>query len=130
MSLIKEASPMKDQTTGRRTDQNDRTAVDTSLRLSKTQAGASMTRIERLVAKCWEEELKITGIGLEDNFFALGGDSQSALQMIFRVQEQLPPVLPLTALFFHDPTLQGFAAQISELFQIEDGPDGLQQGAD
>jgi acyl carrier protein len=115
---------MKDHTTSGRMDQNARAVVDTAPEQSKTQASAPTTRIERLVAKCWEEELKLTGIGLEDNFFALGGDSKSALQMIFRIQEQLPPVLPLTALFFHDPTLKGFSAQISELFQIEDEPDG------
>ena len=81
------------------------------------------------MAKSWEEELKITGISLEDNFFALGGDSQHALQMIFRVQEQLPPLLPLGALFFQDPTLKSFAAQLSELFQIEDESDATQQDA-
>ena|SRR5215472_9629269 len=120
---------MKNESTGGRMDQNARAAEHTAPGLSKTQASAPRTRIERLVAKCWEEELKITGIGLEDDFFALGGDSKNALQMIFRVQEQLPPVLPLTALFFHDPTLKGFAAQISEFFQIEDEPDGTRQNA-
>lgn len=120
---------MKDQNTSERMDQNVRAVADTVPEQSNTQTSAPMTRIERLVTKCWEEELKLTGIGLEDNFFALGGDSKSALQMIFRVQEHLPPVLPLTALFFHDPTLKGFAAQISEFFQIEDEPDGTQHDA-
>ena len=115
---------MKDQNTSERMEQNASAVADTVPGQLNTQSNAPMTKIERLVAKCWEEELKVTGIGLEDDFFALGGDSQSALQMIFRVQEQLPPVLPLTALFFHDPTLKGFAAQISELFPSEDELDG------
>src|SRR5215470_11556606 len=120
---------MKNESTGGRMDQNARAAEHTAPGLSKTQANAPRTRIERLVAKCWEEELKITGIGLEDDFFALGGDSKNALQMIFRVQEQLPPVLPLGALFFQDPTLKAFAAQLSELFQIEEELNGDGEGA-
>lgn len=115
---------MKNQTTSGRMDQNARSAVDAAPARTKAPASAPRTRMERLVAKCWEEELKVTGIGLEDDFFALGGDSQRALQMIFRVQEQLPPRLPLSPLFFQDPTLRGFAAQLSELFQIENEPDG------
>jgi acyl carrier protein len=120
---------MKEQTSTGRMDQNARSAADTKPVPAKAPDSAPRTRIERLVAKCWEEELKVTGIGMEDDFFALGGDSKSALQMIYRVQEQLPPVLPLTTLFFHDPTLKGFAAQISEFFQIEDEPDGTQPDA-
>lgn len=119
---------MKNQTTNGRMDQSAR-AAHTASEGPKTQASPPTTKIERLVAKCWEEELKVTGIGLEDDFFALGGDSKSALQMIFRIQEQLPPVLPLTTLFFHDPTLKGFAAQITEFFQVEDEPDGTPQDA-
>lgn len=121
---------MKDQNTSERMGQNIRAVADNATGQSTTQTSEPMTKIERLVAKCWEEELKVTGIGLEDDFFALGGDSESALQMIFRVQELLPPVMPLTALFFHDPTLKGFASQISELFQIEDEPDGLVSAPD
>jgi hypothetical protein len=120
---------MKEQTSTGRMDQNARSAADTKPVPAKGPDSAPRTKMERLVAKCWEEELKITGVGLEDNFFALGGDSQHALQMIFRVQEQLPPLLPLGALFFQDPTVKGFAAQLSEFFQIEDEPDGTRQDA-
>jgi hypothetical protein len=102
-----------------RLEQNSVTELNESLPI-KDATNAPLTRMERLVAKCWEDELKVTGIGLEDDFFSLGGDSRHALQMIFRVQEQLPALLPLGALFFHDPTLKGFAAQLSELFQIEE----------
>jgi hypothetical protein len=86
----------------------------------KDATNEPQTKMERLVAKCWEDELKITGISLDDDFFALGGDSRHALQMIFRVQEQLPALLPLGALFFQDPTLKGFSAQLSGLFQLDD----------
>lgn len=76
--------------------------------------------MECLVAKCWEDELKVTGIGLEDDFFTLGGNSLQAIEMIYRLQELLPAQLPLSALFFQDPMLKGFAALLSELFRIEE----------
>ena len=79
---------MKNQTSTGRMDQNARSAEDTASVPTKAPDSAPRTRMERLVAKCWEEELKITGIGLEDDFFALGGDSQHALQMIFRVRQK------------------------------------------
>src|ERR1051326_1594649 len=107
---------MKDQNTSERMEQNASAVADTVPGQFNTQTSAPMTKIERLVAKCWEEELKVTGIGLEDDFFALGGDSQSALQMIFRVQEQLPPVLPLPHLFSTIPTPKGLQAKIWEFF--------------
>lgn len=120
---------MKEQTSTGRMDQNARSAEDNDPVPAKAPDSAPRTKMERLVAKCWEEELKITGVSLEDNFFALGGDSQHALQMIFRVQEQLPPLLPLGALFFQDPTVKGFAAQLSGFFQMEDVPDRTRQDA-
>ena len=100
----------------------DRPALKT-LDISSLLARSSSTpntRMEQLVAKCWEEELKVKGIGPDDDFFALGGDSLQAIQMIYRLQELLPPQLPLSPLFFQNPVLKGFAAQLSELFQIEE----------
>ena len=120
---------MKNWTTSEKIDQAARSDADTSSLAAKAPVTPPRTKMERLVANAWENELKITGIGLEDDFFALGGDSQRALQMIFRLQEQLPPLLPLGALFFQDPTLKAFAAQLSELFQIEEELNGDGEGA-
>jgi Phosphopantetheine attachment site len=117
---------MKDRTTHDKIDRADLAVSDISPATAKAPAAAPRTRMERLVAKCWEDELKITGIGIEDDFFSIGGDSRHALQMIFRIQELLPVVLPLGPLFFQDPTIKGFAAQLSELFQIDEEQHGEQ----
>jgi len=38
----------------------------------------------------------------------------------YRLQELLPAELPLSGLFFQDTMLQGFAALLSEMFQVEE----------
>lgn len=93
--------------------------ADVSSALEKVSSSTPSTTMERLVARCWEDELKVKGVGVEDDFFALGGSSIQAIQMIYRLQELLPAQLPLGPLFFQDPILKGFAAQLSELLQIE-----------
>jgi acyl-coenzyme A synthetase/AMP-(fatty) acid ligase/acyl carrier protein len=72
------------------------------------------TPAERLVAKCWEEILRVPGLGREDDFFALGGDSLQAIQMLILVQKHLSARLPLGALFFREPTIGAFAKAIDE----------------
>jgi amino acid adenylation domain-containing protein len=72
------------------------------------------TPVERLIAKCWEDVLQITGIGVDDDFFALGGDSLQAIQMLILLQKLISKPLPLGGLFFQDPALGAFAQAIDE----------------
>jgi acyl carrier protein len=101
----------------------DRTTLKTQ-ELDPTPARVSsrnpQTRIERIVAKCWEDVLQVTGVGEGDDFFALGGDSLQALMMTSRLQQLLPVELPLSALFLQDPSFKGFINAIAE----EIGDDG------
>jgi len=78
----------------------------------KAPPAALRTQMEYLVAKCWEDTLGLTGLGVEDDFFALGGDSIQAMQMILRLQKLLPVPVPLGDLFFEDPRLKAFAGAI------------------
>jgi aspartate racemase len=108
------------RTSSGKVDRPSLLVADISPSSAKPSVAAPSTRMECLVAKCWEDELKVTGIGLEDDFFTLGGNSLQAIEMIYRLQELLPAQLPLSALFFQDPMLKGFAALLSELFRIEE----------
>ncbi|MEM7322494.1 MAG: AMP-binding protein [Actinomycetota bacterium] len=47
------------------------------------------TPLERTIINIWERILKIEPVGPEDDFFALGGDSLAALEMIVALGEQL-----------------------------------------
>lgn len=57
-----------------------------------------------LLTRVWQEVLQFEGIGPEDNFFDLGGDSALAVQLFTKIAQscgqQLPPVM-----IYHVPTI-------------------------
>lgn len=55
--------------------------------------------LEFQLARIWEEVFGIRPITPGDNFFALGGDSLTALALVSRIREELSFDLPLAALF-------------------------------
>jgi len=59
--------------------------------------------IEREVRQIWREVLRNPMVGLHDNFFDVGGDSLSALEMTLHVEERFGIIVPFE--FFQAPTL-------------------------
>ena len=76
------------------------------------EAPASPT--EEILSAIWSKLLVIDKVGRNDNFFALGGHSLMAVQVIARVRQSLGIELPLRAMF-EAPTI----AQFSELVEAE-----------
>lgn len=72
---------------------------------------APETPTELRLAAIWSEVLRVPRIGRSDDFFALGGHSLTALQVIARIRDGVHLELPLKELFDH-PTLQSLAASI------------------
>ncbi|MEM9807081.1 MAG: AMP-binding protein [Cyanobacteria bacterium P01_D01_bin.56] len=72
------------------------------------------TPLEEHLVTIWSEVLKITPIGVRDNFFQLGGDSILAAQIINRVRAELQVELPFL-LFFQRPTVANMAIAIANL---------------
>jgi acyl transferase domain-containing protein/acyl carrier protein len=70
--------------------------------------------IERDVAQIWQELFGGPRIGLHDNFFALGGNSLSAIQLVSHLRRAFQVDLPLSRLF-ESPTVAELAADISEI---------------
>ncbi|MBN3907811.1 MAG: non-ribosomal peptide synthetase [Nostoc sp. NMS1] len=60
---------------------------------------APQTDLERLLAGILSELLKIDRVGIDDNFFDLGGTSISILQIAVRVKQELGIELPTVKLF-------------------------------
>ena len=60
----------------------------------------------------WAEILKIHSFASSENFFALGGDSLSALQMVLSVEEKTGKRIPPS--FFIAPTIENLAALLRD----------------
>jgi amino acid adenylation domain-containing protein len=71
------------------------------------------TPIEQTIARIWREVLGIAQVGLTDNFFAVGGHSLAAIQVIARLRETFGQELPLQTLFT-SPYVSSLARIIDE----------------
>ncbi len=54
--------------------------------------------LEKRLQKMWEELLEVQNIGVQQDFFELGGDSLLAMRLILNVERELAFKLPLSAL--------------------------------
>jgi len=64
--------------------------------------------IERVMCRIWAEVLGIDRVGLDDNFFEIGGHSLLAARLFARLDEALGRLLPLGVLFT-SPTVRALA---------------------
>jgi amino acid adenylation domain-containing protein len=79
------------------------------------------TEIEREVAEVWREILGVERVGVNDNFFDLGGDSLRLLQLQQKLQERLRSGIPLMTLFKY-PTVSAVARQLGDGGTTEEPP--------
>ena len=70
--------------------------------------------LEQVIALIWAEVLRVNSVGINDNFFAIGGHSLIATQVINRLQEVFPIDVALR-LIFQSPTV----AQMAETMEIQ-----------
>ena len=66
---------------------------------------------EQRLAGIWQQLLGIHGVGIQDDFFELGGDSLLVTQVISRIRSQLGVKLPFENLF-EDSTIARLAERI------------------
>ena len=78
-----------------------------------TQQRAALSASEQQVASIWADCLGIEPAP-RDNFFALGGNSITAVQMLARLRDEQGRVVSLRELF-ENPTLAEFAAHLNSL---------------
>jgi len=69
------------------------------------------TETEKALAQMWTETLRVERIGIDDNFFDLGGHSLSATQLVSRVRARFGVELPL-ADFFAAATIRSTTEKI------------------
>ena len=90
----------------------DRRALPAPERGGATEAYVPpRTPTEELLAGIWAEVLRIEQVGRQDNFFALGGHSLVAIQVVARVRETLGVELAVRQVF-ESPTLAELSAAV------------------
>jgi acyl carrier protein len=72
------------------------------------------TPVEAALASIVKSLLKLDEIGIDDNFFLLGGHSLLGAQLIGRVREQFDVDIQLRALF-ESPTVASLASEVERL---------------
>jgi amino acid adenylation domain-containing protein len=74
---------------------------------------APRNETEKVVAEIWQGVLKLQRVGVEDNFFDIGGHSLLAVQIMTRIEKKLGKKMPI-AVLFEFPTVAKLSAHISE----------------
>jgi non-ribosomal peptide synthase protein (TIGR01720 family) len=74
---------------------------------------APADEMERLVASVWEDLFQVEAIGVEDNFFDLGGHSLMLLEAHSRLKDSVRSDLPVLALLQY-PTVRSLARYLSD----------------
>lgn len=76
---------------------------------------APRTPTETTLTTIWAQILKLEQVSVEDNFFALGGDSLLAVNLLEQINQHFAQNIPLSALF-SAPTVEQFAQLIEKTY--------------
>jgi hypothetical protein len=82
--------------------------------------------IEKSVVGIWESILGIEGLGVDDNFMSLGGNSLLAVQATTLTADSFQVDLAIED-FFKDPTVRGVAGIVLKKLSSLAAPDILEQ---
>jgi len=87
------------------------------------------TELEEALAEAWSEVLGVERIGIHDDFFALGGHSLKATQILLRVRDDFGVELPVRR-FFEDPTIAGLSVAVVEALLAEADDEDVAEALD
>ena len=80
------------------------------------------TELEKTIENVWSTVLRVDAIGLDDDFFDLGGHSLSAIRVSARLTKALEKEIPLRGMF-EAPTIAGLAHWIDSGMADQAGPE-------
>jgi len=81
-----------------------------------TDYTAPRNEIEQTLTEIWQKLLGIAQIGIDDDFFELGGDSLLAVQVLSRLRQIFQVEITLS-LLFDEPTVSRLAQRINKICQ-------------
>jgi acyl carrier protein len=74
---------------------------------------APRNELEEQLVEIWKEVLKVEKVGIDDNFFDLGGNSMKLVTLSKRVNEMMNDKIPLVKLFA-TPSIKALALFIKD----------------
>ena len=88
----------------------------------QTPYEAPRTEIETILTEIWREVLRVDSLGIQDNFFALGGDSIMTIQVVARARRHGIQIKP--KMIFDHQTVAALATQAvtAPFVEAEQGP--------
>jgi natural product biosynthesis luciferase-like monooxygenase protein len=92
---------------------------------TRTTYVAPQSALEQQIAEVWQSMLKVEQVGVDDNFFDLGGHSLLMVQVHARLRERIGRDIPLLKLLEH-PTVGALARYLS---RQEPGPQASLEAA-
>ncbi|WFU79137.1 amino acid adenylation domain-containing protein [Bradyrhizobium sp. CIAT3101] len=99
----------------------DRAALPAPRALVRGEPPLASTILEREIKEIWCEVLAIDALGLDDNFFDVGGDSLLLANVHGRVQARLSREIPITDLF-EFTTIRGLARHLDARAAMKASP--------
>ncbi|ATY11273.1 non-ribosomal peptide synthetase [Amycolatopsis sp. AA4] len=90
----------------------DRRAVAAHWTAETDSYEAPQSALEQVLAKVWAEVLEVDRVGVDDPFFALGGDSVLATMIVGRLREALDSTEVTVRTLFATLTVGGMAARL------------------
>jgi amino acid adenylation domain-containing protein/non-ribosomal peptide synthase protein (TIGR01720 family) len=90
-----------------------------------TQFTAPVTPTQKQIAEIWQEQLGIESVGINDDFFELGGDSLKAITIGGKIHKKMDAEIPLSE-FFNHPTIRELSQYIvgarkSKFYSLQPG---------
>ncbi|MEH1938562.1 MAG: amino acid adenylation domain-containing protein [Nostoc sp.] len=94
-------------------DRKALSALNFERNIDSSQQVLPRTALEHKLVQIWEEILKISPIGVTENFFDLGGHSLLAIRLIATIEQRLGCNLPVVTLF-REGTIEKMAALLEQ----------------
>ena len=79
----------------------------------RSTAVSPQTSLEKILTEVWENVIKVQSVGIRDNFFDLGGDSLTAIQLLNEIEKKTGIQLPVDTLM-NLSTIESMAALIDK----------------
>ncbi|WP_372405536.1 amino acid adenylation domain-containing protein [Streptomyces luteireticuli] len=99
----------------------DRAALPAPVPPRPTADARPPDRSERFVAEVWREVLRLDHVGVEDNFFEVGGDSLLLMRVMARLRDRTRQPLTRVEMFMY-PTVRSLARRLAPPDAPRPGP--------